>query len=45
VFLAVTGMAADESRRAALDAGFRDVLVKPLDFGKLSRLLRSHVKR
>jgi PAS domain S-box-containing protein len=44
-FLAVTGMSASDSRRLALDAGFEDVLVKPLDFGKLSRVLRSHVKR
>ena len=45
VFLAVTGMAPNECKPAALGAGFEDVLTKPLDFARLSQLLASHVQK
>jgi len=44
VFLAVTGISPSQCKPAALAAGFRDVLAKPLDFNALSRLLVSLVR-
>jgi len=44
VFLAVTGMTPTDCKPAALTAGFQDVLAKPLDFQRLSRLLASRVR-
>src|SRR5688572_5565233 len=38
--LAVTGFSSDEDRRKAVDAGFDQFVVKPLDPGFLSSLLR-----
>ena len=45
VFWAVTGLAPSECRAAALEAGFEDVLPKPLDFDALSEKLGSRVAR
>ena len=45
VFLAVTGMAPAQVRSAAADAGFADVLTKPLDFNGLTQLLVSRAGR
>jgi CheY-like chemotaxis protein len=39
-FIAITGYGTSEDREHALDAGFEEHLVKPLDFEALLRLLR-----
>jgi PAS domain S-box-containing protein len=44
-FLAVTGLSPDQCRPAALAAGFRDVLPKPLDFNRLSKVLSEAIQR
>ncbi len=41
VFLAVTGLSPSQCRAAALEAGFEDVLAKPLDFDTLAQKLAS----
>jgi PAS domain S-box-containing protein len=44
VFWAVTGLAPSQCRAAALEAGFEDVLPKPLAFDELSQRLASRVR-
>jgi PAS domain S-box-containing protein len=44
-FLAVTGLSPDQCRPAALAAGFRDVLAKPLEFNRLTKVLASALER
>ena len=44
-FLAVTGLSPDQCRPTALAAGFRDVLPKPLDFNRLSKVLSEAIQR
>ncbi|HEX6275726.1 MAG TPA: response regulator [Polyangiaceae bacterium] len=44
-FLAVTGLSPEHCRPAALAAGFRDVLAKPLDFNRLTKVLAAAIER
>jgi len=44
-FLAVTGLSPEQCRPAALAAGFRDVLAKPLDFNRLTKVVAAAIER